>query len=339
VRITTLCVTLLFALGAVSNAAAQSAQKAASPKAQSTKAAKPPAKSRQAAAPAKRANHTPRANGTRALSAAAPALSSANGKSAPAPWPEVKSNAALVLDATEGRTIYAKNENQISAIASITKLMTAMVVLDTGQPLDELVQIGRADVDTLKGTGSRLRIGSTYTRRDLLHMALMSSENRAASALGRAHPGGLEAFVERMNARAVELGMHKTRFVDPTGLSAGNVSTAEDLAVLVKASLDYELIREFSTTPSAEVQAMDSGQVLGFNNSNGLVRSAEWRIDLSKTGYISEAGRCLVMHATIATRPVIIVLLDSWGLYTRIGDANRIKRWMEGGALRLGHSG
>jgi D-alanyl-D-alanine endopeptidase (penicillin-binding protein 7) len=242
---------------------------------------------------------------------------------------DVKSSAALVLDNIEGKVLYAKNTDHVASIASITKLMTAIVVLDAGLPLDESIRIERADIDTLKHTGSRLRIGAAFARRDLLHLALMSSENRAASALGRAYPGGTQSFVARMNARALELGMLRSRFAEPTGLSSENVSTAEDLALLVRASLDYPLIREFSTAPSAQVHAVDSGQVYGFGNSNGLVRTPTWHIDVSKTGYISEAGQCLVMHARIKDRPVTIVLLDSWGKYTRIGDANRIKQWLE----------
>ncbi|RPI44060.1 MAG: peptidase S11, partial [Betaproteobacteria bacterium] len=206
-------------------------------------------------------------------------------------------------------------------------------------PLDESIRIERADIDMLKHTGSRLRIGAVFSRRDLLHLALMSSENRAASALGRNYPGGLDAFVLKMNAKATELGMRNSRFVEPTGLSSENVSTAEDLALMVRASLAYPLIRDFSTAPSAQIHTADTGQAYGFSNSNGLVRTAAWQIDVSKTGYISEAGQCLVMQARIMDKPIIIVLLDSWGKYTRIGDANRIKKWLEGGALAAGPAG
>lgn len=251
--------------------------------------------------------------------------------------PDLKSSSVLVIDPTEGTTLYSKNPSQVSSIASITKLMTAMVVLDAVQPLDESVRIERADIDTLKHTGSRLRIGAAFTRRDLLHLALMSSENRAASALGRNYPGGLEAFVAKMNAKAAAIGMRSSRFVEPTGLSSENVSTAEDLARMVRASLDYPLIREFSTAPSAQIHTSDTGQVYGFSNSNGLVRTPAWQIDVSKTGYISEAGQCLVMQARIKDRPIVIVLLDSWGKYTRLGDANRIKKWLEGSTLLAGH--
>ena len=252
---------------------------------------------------------------------------------------DVKSTAALVYDVIDGRALYAKNIDQVSSIASITKLMTAIVVLDAGLPLDEPIRIEKSDIDMLKGTGSRLRIGSSYTRRDLLHLALMSSENRAASALGRNFPGGLEEFVTRMNARALELGMMRSHFIEPTGLSHANVSTAEDLALLVRASLDYPLIREFSTTRSAQVYTADHRQVMGFGNSNGLISNPQWHIDVSKTGYISESGLCLVMHARINDRPTVIVLLDSWGKYTRLGDANRIKKWLENGAVATAHAG
>ena len=180
----------------------------------------------------------------------------------------------------------------------------------------------------MKHTNSRLGVGTGLPRRDMLRLALMSSENRAAASLGRAYPGGGEAVIAAMNRKAVELGMWNTRFVDPTGLSSENVSTAGDLVKMVRGAYQYPLIREFTTTPAHEVETV-AGRSLQFRNSNGLVKNSTWEIGLSKTGYISEAGRCLVMQATIAARPVIIVLLDSWGKNTRIGDANRIKKWME----------
>ena len=242
--------------------------------------------------------------------------------------PGLKSAAALVVDLTDGHTVYAKNTQNIAPIASITKLMTAMVVLDANLPLDETIYVDSADLDFLKHTNSRLGVGTGLPRRDMLHLALMSSENRAAASLGRAYPGGAEAFIAAMNRKAVELGMWNTRFVDPTGLSSENVSTAGDLVKMVKGAYQYPLIREFTTTPAHEVETA-AGRNLQYRNSNGLVRNSTWEIGLSKTGYISEAGRCLVMQATIAARPVIIVLLDSWGTKTRIGDANRIKKWME----------
>ena len=323
--IVAMCVLLVPAVGPAS--AAESAKK-------STKATTPA----KAAAPAKRTTVTYTRNGVKTITgAAAVGATQANTNDANNGL-DIKSSSAMVFDVHEGRALFAKNIDQIASIASITKLMTAMVVLDAELPLDEPIRIERADIDTLKHTGSRLRIGSTFTRRDLLHLALMSSENRAASALGRNFPGGLEAFVGQMNARAGELGMLKSRFVEPTGLSSANVSTAEELALLVRASLDYPLIREFSTARSAQVYTADTKQAHGFGNSNGLVSSPSWQIDVSKTGYIAESGLCLVMHARITDRPVIIVLLDSWGKFTRIGDANRIKKWMETSATRLTHT-
>src|SRR5690242_12324244 len=245
----------------------------------------------------------------------------------------LRSQAALILDAERGQVLFHKNADSVMPIASITKLMTAMVVLDANLPLYEEIVIEEADVDILKNTRSRLRVGSSLTRHDMLRLALMSSENRAAAALGRAYPGGIRAFVEAMNQKAFELGMGNSYFVDSTGLNSANVSTARDLAKLVDAADDYDLIREFSTTAQHVVFA-DEDRSLQFANSNNLVRSGTWDIAVSKTGFLSEAGRCLVMQARITGKPVIIVLLDSWGKNTRIGDANRIKKWMETGFAR-----
>lgn len=241
--------------------------------------------------------------------------------------PELKSSSALVVDQS-GRALFAKNVDHVVPIASITKLMTAMVVIDAGLPLNEPIAISEDDKDLIKGTRSRLRIGTVLPRRELLHLALMASENRAAEALSRVYPGGSKAFVAAMNQKAVELGMWRTRFVDGTGLSSDNVSTAQDLTRMVAAAYHYPLIREFTTDTGTTIQVAN-GRTMNYNNSNRLVKSQEWQIGLSKTGYISEAGRCLVMQAKIAGKPVIIVLLDSWGKMTRIGDANRLKRWME----------
>jgi len=242
--------------------------------------------------------------------------------------PKLHSAIALIYDHETQRPLYAKNSDAQAPIASITKLMTAMVVLDAQQPLDEELSIDMADIDTLKGTHSRLRIGMTYTRSELLKLALMASENRAASALARAYPGGYDAAIAAMNAKARELDMHNTNFLDPTGLSSNNISTAHDLVKMVSAARDYPLIRQYTTAPSYSVDGWNRRE-LRFNNTNPLVKNAAWDIGVSKTGYISEAGRCLVMEATINQRPVIIVLLDSWGKNSRIGDANRIKKWME----------
>ncbi|HUP96172.1 MAG TPA: D-alanyl-D-alanine endopeptidase [Burkholderiales bacterium] len=241
--------------------------------------------------------------------------------------PTLKSTSAFVVDQA-GRTLYAKNITTVQPIASITKLMTAMVVLDAKLDLAEHIAITEEDVDALKHTRSRLQVGSVLPRDDLMRLALMASENRAAAALGRAYPGGLHAFVKAMNQKAAELGMLRTHFVDSTGLSSENVSTAEDLAKMVTAAYRYLAIQQFTTMTDYSVH-LNNGRLLTFRNSNGLVKSDQWQIDVSKTGYISEAGRCLVMQARIATKPVIIVLLDSWGKYTRTADANRVKKWVE----------
>jgi D-alanyl-D-alanine endopeptidase (penicillin-binding protein 7) len=238
---------------------------------------------------------------------------------------------ALVLDAASGESLYSKNSDAVTPIASITKLMTAMVVLDGGQPLAEKLSIEIADIDTLKGSHSRLRLGAEASRYEMLRLALMASENRAASALGRNYPGGSDAFVAAMNAKAQALGMTHTHYADPTGLTSENVSTAEDLAKLVRAAAEYPLIHAFTTTGAYTLELGPTGRALDFHNTNMLVRNDSWDIEVSKTGFIREAGRCLVMLARIASRPVVIVLLDSLGTYTRIGDANRIKYWLETG--------
>jgi serine-type D-Ala-D-Ala endopeptidase (penicillin-binding protein 7) len=247
--------------------------------------------------------------------------------------PALKSSSALVMDQNGQQVLFAKNAEAVAPIASITKLMTALVVLDARLPLEERIVISADDVDDIKHTRSRLKLGTELARGDLLKLALMASENRAAAALGRAYPGGIRAFVAAMNHKAVELSMWRTRFVDSTGLSNENVSTAQDLAKLVAAAYREPLIRDY-TTESAHTVEVGGGRHLTYNNSNRLVRASGWEIGLSKTGYISEAGRCLVMQARIAATPVIIVLLDSWGKLTRIGDANRIKKWIESNTSR-----
>lgn len=244
----------------------------------------------------------------------------------------IKSALALVVDQETGEVLYSKNTDEVTPIASITKLMTAMVVIDSGLPMLESISVDRADVDHYKGSRSKLSVGTTLMRAEALKLALMASENRAAAALARTYPGGTQAFVDAMNAKAFELGMLDSHFVDPTGLRPENVSTAQDLAILVAAAHSYTLIRDYTTSPSFSVDTLTRRghhRVLRFVNSNRLVRSSAWDIGLSKTGYISEAGRCLVMQSRIADRSLIIVLLDSWGKLTRIGDANRIRRWLE----------
>lgn len=245
----------------------------------------------------------------------------------------LKSSAVLVQDQATGMVLYEKNPNAVLPIASITKLMTAMVVLDAQPNLEEMLTIGEEDVDTVKGTRSRLKVGTRLSREEMLRLALMSSENRAAAALSRYYPGGRRAFVAAMNAKAKALGLGDTHFADPTGLTAENVSSPRDLAKMVDAAHQYPLIREFTTTAEEEVTI--AGRPQHFINTNTLVRdsNSSWNIGLSKTGYINEAGKCLVMQAWINSKPVIIVLLDSIGRMTRIGDANRIRRWVETASL------
>jgi serine-type D-Ala-D-Ala endopeptidase (penicillin-binding protein 7) len=244
---------------------------------------------------------------------------------------KLQSANVLVLDPSTDRPIFAKSANTVTPIASITKLMTAMVVLDSNPDLDEVIAIDADDLDFVKGTSSRLHMGAELSRRELLRLALMSSENRAASALARSYSGGNPAFIAAMNAKARALGMTHTHFDDATGLTPTNVSTANELAIMVQAAANYPMIREFTTTPSHYVEVQPTGRVLGFNNSNRLVSSSAWDIQLQKTGFINEAGRCLVMMAQVASRPVVIVLLDSVGKYSRLGDANRVKYWLETG--------
>jgi serine-type D-Ala-D-Ala endopeptidase (penicillin-binding protein 7) len=249
--------------------------------------------------------------------------------------PNVRSTGVLVLDPTTGQTLFAKNADQQAPIASITKLMTAMVVLDAKLPLDEAIELTSEDIDTIKNTHSKLPIGAHFRRDDLMRLALMASDNRAAAALGRSYPGGLAAFVSAMNAKAQALGLTQTRYVDSSGLSPQNVSSPADLGKLVAAASNYDLIREYTTTSGVTVQLPDSRRKLSFVNTNALVRHSDWKIGLSKTGYINEAGKCLVMQAMIANQPVVIVLLDSWGRLTRVADANRIRHWLEKNSAKL----
>lgn len=241
--------------------------------------------------------------------------------------PAIQSGSALVVDQVGGEALFQKNASVIAPIASITKVMTAMVVLDSTPNMQAPITIADDDVDYLRGSRSRLHVGAVLKRESALLLALMSSENRAAHALARTYPGGMSAFLDAMNIKAQALGMRDTRFEDPTGLTSRNVSTAQDLAKMVAAAYRYPLIREFTTTSEATVEV--GGRELAFHNTNPLVKSAAWDVGLSKTGYIQEAGKCLVMQARVADKPVVIVLLDSIGKLTRVGDANRIKRWME----------
>jgi D-alanyl-D-alanine endopeptidase (penicillin-binding protein 7) len=239
---------------------------------------------------------------------------------------ELRSAAVLVLDQDTNEVLLSKNADAVLPIASITKLMTALVVAEAQLPLDEPLTINSEDVDTEKGSHSRLQLGTTLTRGELLHLALMASENRAANALGRHYPGGLPAFVEAMNHKAQALGMKHTRYVEPTGLSSRNQSNASDLALLMREADKNDMIRRLSTSLEAEV-AVGRRAVL-FRNTNSLVRNGDWEIGLQKTGYIVEAGRCVVMQAQLAGRKLIMVLLDSAGRYSRVGDAERIRRWL-----------
>ena len=242
---------------------------------------------------------------------------------------QLASSNALIINQNTGEVLFAKNTNMPTPIASITKLMTAMVMLDAKLPQDEVIEISDNDIDYLKGTSSRLTIGTQMTRGEFLQLALMSSENRAASTLATNYPGGRAHFVKAMNTKARLLGLTNTHFVDPTGLDSENVSTAEDLAKMVQAAYQYIEIRAATTTSDREVYLDGRAYPVLFKNTNGLVRDGDWEIGLSKTGFINEAGRCLVMQATIAGEPMIVVLLNSTGKLTRIGDANRIRKWME----------
>ena len=239
----------------------------------------------------------------------------------------LESSVALVMDQDTKEVLLSKNEQAVLPIASISKLMTGLVVANAQLPLDEVITITQADVDTVKGSRSRLAVGTQLTRGELLHLALMSSENRAAHALGRTYPGGMDEFVKQMNVKAKLLGMTATRFVEPTGLSSGNQSSARDLAALVNVAHAEPLLRSFSTSPGAEVEV--GKRTLQFNNTNRLVKNENWAIDLQKTGYISEAGRCLVMQTEVAGRKLIMVFLDSVGKYSRLGDAQRVREWVE----------
>lgn len=240
--------------------------------------------------------------------------------------PDVRSNVVLVLDRANHSVVFSRKPDAAMPIASITKLMMALVILDGKQPLDEIIEISPEDRAKGKGAFSRLTVGTKLSRADLLRLALMSSENRAAHALGRSYPGGEAEFVRTMNLKARKLGMTRTVFVDPSGLSSDNVASATDLSHLVIAASDSARIREYST---CEAHAVRVGrQMLEFRNTNSLVSKPGWDITVQKTGYISEAGRCLVMQVTVDRRPVIFVLLDSFGKYTRVADAKRIRDWM-----------
>jgi serine-type D-Ala-D-Ala endopeptidase (penicillin-binding protein 7) len=255
------------------------------------------------------------------------AAGKASNRIGPADLLGLKSTVALVVDQETSQVLFSKNPEAVLPIASLTKLMTALVVVEAGLPLDELVEVGPTDTN-IDGYGhSRLRVGMRLTREDLLHVALMSSENSAAHALGRSFPGGMEAFVAAMNRKAQQLGMSDTRYVEPTGLSSENRSSARDLAKLARASYEYPLLRDLSVSTGYELPV--GRRSVQFRNTNALVSNPSWDIGLQKTGYIAAAGRCLMMQASLAGRKLIMVFLDSAGKYTRIGDAQRVRRWIE----------
>lgn len=240
---------------------------------------------------------------------------------------DLKSSVAYVIDQDTHEVLLSKNDHAVLPIASLTKLMTGLLISQAKLPMDEPLTITQDDVDTEKGSRSRLTVGTTLTRGEMLHLALMSSENRAAHALGRTYPGGMNVFVAQMNAKARLLGMADTRYVEPTGLSSNNQSSARDLATLVNIAHGDPLLRELSTSPGYEVAV--GRKTLQYNNTNGLVKNPTWDIGLQKTGYISEAGRCLVMQAQVAGRKLIMVFLDSAGKFSRLGDAERVRHWVE----------
>jgi len=300
-------------------------------------AAKPAGKTKAVAVKAKKGAQAQRA---KSVKIAAAAKRKAARKLAAAPRPVVlralpsdpdklplKASVAYVIDTESDEVLLGKNDDDVRPIASLTKLMTGLVVSEARLPLDERFTITGADVDRLKYSSSRLQVGTVLTRREALHLALMSSENRAAHALGRTYPGGISAFVSAMNNKARQLGMLQTRYVDPTGLSSGNQSSARDLAVLAEAAYAHPLMRKYSTSRGYEVEAAD-GRELSYVNTNRLVREGGWKIGLQKTGFISEAGQCLVVQAQVKGRNLIMVFLDSASKVTRIRDAETVKRWL-----------
>ncbi len=246
---------------------------------------------------------------------------------------ELAAGSALLVDLKTNQVLYSSNPDFVAPIASVTKLMTAMVTLDAKQSLDEQLPIVIKDTAEMQGVFSRIRVGSQLSRHDTLLITLMSSENRAAASLAHHYPGGHQAFIQAMNAKAQALGMHSSRFVEPTGLSEENVSSAHDLVLMIKAAQQYPLIKQFSTTDERTVAFTKPNYTLGFRNTNALVRKDNWNIQLSKTGFTNSAGHCLVMSTEMNKRPVAFVVLDAFGKYTHMADANRLKKWLETGAI------
>ena len=345
IRNSLLALLSVFALGsgvsvdALAAAQHASAKKVAAP-AKSVAKVEKSAKGRKmaAAAPVRTsAKSVARRDHAHARVAAAPVVQRANFAPAAAEIdqegnPLLHSAAFMIADQATGNVLLEKNSDAVLSITSITKLMTAMVVLDARLNLGEILTIGQEDVDTLRGSSSHVPVGTELAREDMLRLALMSSENRAASSLARHYPGGLPAFVAAMNRKAASLGLRETRFSDSTGLNSANVSSARDLVKMVSAASRYPLIREFSTTANYVVSL--NGRQRQFNNTNALVSSPDWQIGVSKTGFINESGKCLVMQAWLLNKPMIIVLLDSFGRFTRVADAQRVKRWLESAAVQ-----
>ena len=241
---------------------------------------------------------------------------------------KLRSHAAIVFDERDNEVILERNAEEVTQVASLSKLMTAMVILDAELDMEEVITITKADKDRIRYSKSRLQYGMQFTRNDLLRIALAASENRAALALARTYPGGSEAFVSAMNRKAETLGLSRTRFADSAGLSNDNVSTAQELMQLVQAASDYPLIQEYSTETRQSITDLNSQREVTFGNTNRLVKKVSWPISLSKTGFTKDAGNCLVMQTRINARPVIIVLLESWGSLSKYGDSNRIKKWL-----------
>ncbi|MBK5142709.1 D-alanyl-D-alanine endopeptidase [Budviciaceae bacterium BWR-B9] len=259
----------------------------------------------------------------------ATAKNNKNASTTSSPQIGLSSQSALVVDINTGKVIYATNPDKVAPIASITKLMTAMVVLDARQPLTQVIPVRINQTPELKGVYSRVKVGSEITRKDMLLLALMSSENRAAASLAHNYPGGYKAFIRAMNAKAKSLGMTHTRYVEPTGLSEKNVSTARDLSKLVMATKKYPMLSQLSTTPEKIVSFENPRYTLEFRNTNHLIRDHDWNIQLTKTGFTNKAGRCLTMRTVIGNREVALVMLDAYGKYTHFADANRLRNWIE----------
>ncbi|MBD8259647.1 D-alanyl-D-alanine endopeptidase [Pantoea agglomerans] len=250
---------------------------------------------------------------------------------APIAQPQIASGSAMIVDLTTNKVLFSSHPDRVRPIASITKLMTAMVVLDAHLPMNEMITVDVSQTPEMRGVFSRVKLNSQISRRNMLLLALMSSENRAAASLAHAYPGGYNAFIRAMNAKARSLGMKQTRYVEPTGLSTQNVSSAQDLVKLLKATREYPLLGALSTTKEETAVFAHPSYALPFRNTNHLVYKDDWHIQLTKTGYTDEAGHCLVMRTMINNRPVALVVLDAFGKYTHFADANRLRNWIETG--------